>query len=1024
MEIFGTTVNAQYALVQFGCGANQPYGYASYVTGACYQVDSAASVIVKKISATQVEYQRYTNPNCQGTSSANPYIVGTCFLGQFRWSLTTTNSIYPANNIVYFQRYSYGGVCQDGPSTATFVTLPNRCSAGFDINLQPNGDILNVVNQASTSVMLEMHGGCANTTLQVMPQRSCSVPNAYSIFNAYYLSNWKLSITQFVPVTYMQATILVDFVPSGPIVPIKVEATTDVSGTLQYSVVCASINSGTACTINNLSPSQSIKFRATYLNPQSVLGDSMDPIESDYFTMPSAPIVSEINIISFTTSTITFNYSSIGGIPTSTTSYSFDIVSIDNDTTTPVNQPPTTSTTYTVTGLQANANYKINVYVSNGGIKSSALRSKQVQLYQRITSPSVQLVATTKTILVSFSVANGIPNATVYSVTFNGQPEPNCYPTLVGASSCLISNNILPNTQYVIKVVANNDNFDQTTTQSITTFKSISDPILNGKPLITTIELNFNISNGIDSLTTRSLFINGVLVPTLDSKTSTLLTNLNPSTNYNLTIVFNCEGFIQSLTKFYLTLDEPKKVEIISDNDLNTINLHWTSSNGGIVGETVYTPSISYDGVEWFDKCQETKQQSCLFDNLVQNTTYQFKVTTQNSGYTVVSDVFKTLTTLVNSTSSLCTISSGTSVQCSGNGHCVDAMCRCFDGFSGIYCEMTQVPIQNTTTIALDQTNPTVQVTIGSSYTYSLQLDSVVEMDTNNKLVSQPINLDRLTWSLQGPFSQPLNDNNNNNLVIKSWKYTSSNGQIVIEFIQLQSQSQSPLPSSTSAEIIFAGHTILLNLNQIKYSISFTNLQISSTEAVYLAVNSTISYPQLQSCSDSLTNIVFNQNQDSHQIAKYFTFSFGNNSSSSSSSTSATLTGRFVNRVNLLTLPTKIDSFVENDINSKTIKVSSIVPLANLQSQSIKSLMIDPEFDLTVFKPAICHQPSSSNSSDNEEQPKIKEEENNSTKMIIGIVVGVSGAIILATASVMMYKRGLFGKRNINQKKLVELNRL
>eukprot|EP01132_Coremiostelium_polycephalum_P001541 gene1541-1939_t len=546
-----------------GCGVL--YKQQSFVVGQCYNFGYTS--VKATYSGSTVYYGLTFATGCSGTTNNVQYTLGggcsgnTGPLGFFRWYLSDV-PILPTPGRVYYERYISG--CGDNPmyitrvamSTGVCITYGNEILGRTVANgVSSNAISMSVSCSGNTYAIFNAFTVPAATGLQI----SYSV-NGYGLIQATVLGAWNLN-TMLYRVSYYSGS--------------------------SYTVLCTVVGWGGSCT-GNVPNGITTNLQAVLLGTDYYGSPSPVPVISNNFQTPSLPTMLGLNVNSFTTKSVTFSYSSIGGLSGSNT-YNVYVNNIKQD-------QCTTTTTCTVSSLPTGTQVSIRVSTSNS-------------------APTVSSTQTPTTITLTYSSTGGIPTKTSYTVLLNNSPYATCSST---TSTTFIITNLTPYQDYYIQVSATND--DTTSTSPNTRYllyNRVQNPVLEANVKSTSVELSFSSTDGYPGATTYRL-----------TTTSCTITSLTPGTGYNFNVKASNSGDLGYNSINVFTYQAVSSPTISYSATYTQIIINYESTNG-VPGLTRYT--IQLNGSD-YTLCTGISSTICTISSLTQGTSYNIKVTAINDG--------------------------------------------------------------------------------------------------------------------------------------------------------------------------------------------------------------------------------------------------------------------------------------------------------------------------------------------------------------------------------------------------------
>ncbi|EGG22832.1 hypothetical protein DFA_04962 [Cavenderia fasciculata] len=674
-----------------------------------------------------------------------------------------------------------------------------------------------------------------------------------------------------------------------------------------------------------------------------------------------------------TTKVITFGYSTLGG-----DSVFPVIISVKYGGNVVCSSTLFTGTC-SIPGLTDNTTYTVTITATNNGNDFSKDFSFTTvpRVYDGV--DNIRSIKSTS-FMVETSYKGGTSSVTTQVMVDGGVV---CGYVGLGLNLC---SSLTGNTTYTVTVNFLNDgNTLSLPTSTVQTYPSISNLVRTQViDSFTNFNVSYSSSNGVPSESTLYTVSidNQVICP---PQTTLFCIYDYPSgypnqRSFSIKIEASNDGISLQNVTTYTTFSLPSGTMIDSIVGTNSINLTWTVPQGGIANANSYVASIRYGGAPIVIKCQ-TNNTYCLFENLLENLTYNYMVTATNSFFNPTNDQGSSTTNQE--------IDNKCLNNCSGNGECKYGGCECTFGWDGIACEIKlneTIAMASTQMVTPSTTNPSVTVVYNDNVTYKVHLVRLVERNTGTGEIVQTVSLlsgGSNSWEVEG----------------MSFSYTGSNGlTVVVEFEDLDSQQQES----------FAGRTYTTPNSTLQYTITVSAWQFQSPENVF-EVHTTISHPIL-CLSSVLTQSTLNTTTNK------LTSSLLIGTSSSSPSPSVLLQGRLLNSAMVDSIPSNI-TYQVSSASSNSTQTTIVASTPSFT----RSLLVRPSFHIINANFTDCATPpidssSHSSSSEEKENDKGSSTTRDSTNIIIGVVVGVSGAVLVGASSFFLYKKVI--KRAIHRNKL------
>ncbi|EFA75429.1 hypothetical protein PPL_11509 [Heterostelium album PN500] len=675
-----------------------------------------------------------------------------------------------------------------------------------------------------------------------------------------------------------------------------------------------------------------------------------------------APLANPVINAIVRTKSVNLTYSASGGNP-DLTFYTVSINGTVSDTC------QNTRTKYCLINVLPDTTSVFIVTATNNG--SSTNSQKSVISYKSINSPSIQTSnVAMNSVVVQYSVSDGVPGETLYSVSFNGTAYPSCQN--IQSNSCQLDN-LNSGTTYIIKVTMTNDNDVQSTEISVNTlaYPDLSVPTVTYIQDRNNLVFSFNSTGGAPNLSVYEIIVNGTIICSNTNYQCDLSVSLTEPQLYNLEVTVRNSGK-SATNKLSITLyPNPTSIQISAVTNTTSVYVEWSQSSGGEPDKTIYNASISYNGIDWVSKCSG-KQLNCTFDNLASSTPYHFQVLVINSYFKPIPTQASTTTQSLPSTNSTCAMNRG-EPSCSNNGNCLSGVCSCNQGWTGIFCEKQYTH----TEVTPNPTTPSYDTAI-QGVTYSFSLNKITEKDNVGTTV-KVFDLSTLKWTMISSTNITVNNTATGKEVRElKWVYSAINqagldgAEITIRFSQyLKLDNDS---STTSFPVEFAGKDIPVQLGSMKYYMSIKNWNFAS-KLNYLEIASVTTRPKdASSCSstENLSQIDFSKDTD------FTVYTVGDGAGNY-------VVGRLVNLVLLDTIPTLVSHSYSLNSSNGDVNIVSNVPYFSQQVD------VDPELDMLVS-------PTRSNDS--------CKKDDNKWKIITGAVVGsVVFASVVVVSAVLLAKK-------------------
>eukprot|EP01132_Coremiostelium_polycephalum_P007624 gene7624-9380_t len=372
--------------------------------------------------------------------------------------------------------------------------------------------------------------------------------------------------------------------------------------------------SDTVCTIESLTQGIVYDIGMSATNDETTISSLIT--SSTY----SHPTIGSLDITGFSTTTVSFSYSANGGVLNQPTTFNVLVngVAIPSCSST---------TTCTVEDLPAGEIIPISVSATNFLVTSEEVTVSQ-DLADSITVPSLQISlgpTPTNSLTLDFSSLGG-SGTILYTISINGTNIPDC--TEITTNQC-IANLLTPLETYNFTVMATNDGFIESRSQTFFFWDTIQAPTLTATILTRSMTLQFPSIGGNPALTQYSVQVDGLPVTDCQNITLTtcLLPILNSNTEYNVVVTASNFGLYPSTSQIFKTYD------IISDPILTITSISYTEvrvtyqTSNGVPGLTLYTTELN--GIP-FPDCLEIKDTTCLIHSLTSGSSYNISVFASN----------------------------------------------------------------------------------------------------------------------------------------------------------------------------------------------------------------------------------------------------------------------------------------------------------------------------------------------------------------------------------------------------------
>ncbi|KAM9977772.1 hypothetical protein ACTFIR_011644 [Dictyostelium discoideum] len=357
-----------------------------------------------------------------------------------------------------------------------------------------------------------------------------------------------------------------------------------------------------------------------------------------------------------------------------------------------------------------------------------------------------------------------------------------------------------------------------------------------------------------------------------------------------------------------------------------------------------------------------------------------------------------------------CNLKNGLSINnnsvCSGNGVCTEGGCECFNNWYGVDCSSNKIANYK---YLFNEYRPSTYQWIKSDINNNnceggyadISFFKVCEVGLSNEIVKE-FDFSKLPWKVFKNYENSSFNQYNATSIMYSNKFPTENGYIGSEIkiiISKFPQNQSNL--STNLE--FAGETISIKPNTLKFSIEILNYQFSSPlNTLQIIFNSTLKYND-----DDKTTCISNS------------FGYRNLNETNLSwivlrVNEISMVGEFIKKgiiddKNILLSNSIIPNSLVKSINSQEISIQVAINIPNFKKKAI----IDPNFQFLLggnsdSDAIVCGKSSLLSSSSNSKSFNYSQsfQSNNLSKndLIILIVCSIIGVIIIITIILILFK--------------------
>ncbi|EGG17369.1 hypothetical protein DFA_08364 [Cavenderia fasciculata] len=328
--------------------------------------------------------------------------------------------------------------------------------------------------------------------------------------------------------------------------------------------------------------------------------------------------------------------------------------------------------------------------------------------------------------------------------------------------------------------------------------------------------------------------------------------------------------------------------------------------------------------------------------------------------------------------------------NCHGHGTCVNGQCQCDEGWTDFDCKIEKNPAPGVI-IQPNYTDPTVNFTHGD-YSFSFNLISIQELDYENKLINE---LATDKWN--------VTSNNSTDLTSISYLFNNQNKSSLYDYLVVKSVVEF---SSKPRSIDFGGDLIQISAGSIKIGVNITNWPYKSLMSTLRVVFSTVinNNQSIVGCDNSVNTIdTFQQSADNGTL-QYLRVVKDD----------VQFFGRFLDFM--------VSDGRKTYSKTQVMNVTAYGDAANNQSLAIIGIhvpqctvcLVDPDFSALLVDRTNYDTSGTCTTS----------EKNENWKIIVGIVVGVVGAIAISIGTFIFVKKNRKVKKfnTMMEKKLQALN--
>ncbi|EFA76760.1 hypothetical protein PPL_09511 [Heterostelium album PN500] len=739
----------------------------------------------------------------------------------------------------------------------------------------------------------------------------------------------------------------------------------------------------TTCTITGLTTLSEYSVQVTATNDGDI---TQSPVQNvTLWDLMSEPILTATAL----TKSIHLNYEAPGGDPLQTS-----FVVIMNSTT--INQAgnsvcqeskPDANGECFLTDLLPGTTYSF--IVTSNNVDRHLSSELIVETYAELSNLLLDLVyITTKEISLKYSVENGIPELTYFNVSLNGQPT-SCIKTQ--ETSCVISD-LVPGSSQEISIIAVSDQTQLTLSRSYQTYSEISNPSIQISQTSTeNFDITYSTVNGVPSSTTYDVLVNEAVICPNTTQLSCIYDDLELGSLYQVKVIAYNDDMSKMEIGSIQTYSEPTGLNLSADASVSSIYVSWNASENGQPNETTYSTIISYNSQNWTTICSKSKQLYCDITKLAPKTRYIIKVIVYNSYYQPVEQSVS-ISTISALDDSSCK-KNETAPVCSENGECLEGVCQCKEGWSGIYCQIDGKDNHNgNDTITPNPQIPEIEVE-NNGISYKFEVFSITEItDTGDQV--KYFNVSEAKWMLESSSNQNISHAITGEIIaLKQWSYSANSTSLKyaesmeISFIQYQAPKNSALLAKT-IPVSFAGKDFQINIGSHKFTMRVEKWPFQS-RLNNLVFSMRVTNPV--GVKDQCGNLKAPSSNDTIVLStsEVTSFNIGDGNGNY-------IVGSMLNTLIVDTIPmVAVHTYIQREGH---VEIDTVVP------QFEEFAMVDPDFGLILA-------PNAQTDNRNTCNPTTKKDDN--WRVIVGSVVGGTvGVALVAGSALLIRKRRIADKYN------------
>ncbi|EFA77398.1 hypothetical protein PPL_12614 [Heterostelium album PN500] len=691
------------------------------------------------------------------------------------------------------------------------------------------------------------------------------------------------------------------------------------------------------------------------------------------------------------TRTIQISYEAPGGDPLQTsfvvTMNSITINGIGN--TVCQESKPDASGECNLLNLAPNTYYSFNVSCQNGDRQFSS--TLDVQTFASLSNLQVSLdYITTKELSLTYSADNGITDQTFFNVTVKGVPI--CVHTQ--NTTCII-NGLAPGSTQDIKITAENDGTILTFNNKYSTYQQVSTPLVQLTQLsVNSIEIDYSSLYGIPDTTTYDVLVNGSVISTNTTDLTSILNPLELGSLYHVEVIAYNDDLSKTGESFIQTYQSPSALNFSVKATVSSIHISWNESQYGFPNSTYYATAISYNSQDWITICPKSNKLFCDILHLASKISYVVQVTVYNSFYLPVENSV-TVTTLSNQLDDSVCKKNESSPICSDNGDCVEGLCTCKPGWTGIFCHIDKNNNHNgNDTITPNPNNPTIDIE-NNGITYKFELFLLTEINDMGESV-QTLNISDFIWDLDSDFNYNVSHPITGEILIRnSWVYSSNSSSMKyvdsmeIAFLQYQAPKNSTL-TVTSYPVSFAGKEFQINIGSNKFTMRVDKWQFTS-KLNSLVLSMRVTNPI--GVKDSCGNLVKPSSNDTFvsTTSDVSIFNIGDGHGNY-------IIGSMLNTLIVDTIPmTAMHTYIQKE---GQVEISTVIP------QFEEFAIVDPDFGMILS-------PEKEDGVQNQQNCNQSTKKDDKWRIVVGAVVGGSvGIALVAGTALLIRKRKIAARYN------------